>query len=73
MFSKAQLEFLQASLTQPGAAVPCANGGATARLFVSVLDEVTRQLEEIDTAERAAAAKTLASSGAGASGNGDAA
>lgn len=53
MLSKEQLEFIKASMCAPQAAVPTANEGAVARLFLSTLDEVNAQLNEI-CAERPA-------------------
>jgi len=43
MFTSEQLKFIRASLTQPNSAVPCADGGKTARVFLAVLDEIEHQ------------------------------
>lgn len=47
MFTLTQLEFIKASLTVQNAAVPCGEGGKTARLFVAVLDEIEAQIAAI--------------------------
>ena len=48
MFTKAQLDFIRGSLTQSGAAVPCADNGKVARLFLATLDEIDAQLKELE-------------------------
>jgi len=47
MLNKKQLEFIKASLTAPGAHVPCANNGEVARLFLETLAEIESQLKAI--------------------------
>ena len=49
MFIKSQLEFIRASLTAQGAAIPAQNNGEVARLFIATLDEIDAQLREIES------------------------
>lgn len=47
MFTQKQLEFLRAALTAKGTAIPCDEGGHSAREYIGVLDEIDAQLREI--------------------------
>ena len=49
MFNKKELEFIRASLTTKGAAVPCENNGEVARIFIETLDKIERRLKTFET------------------------
>jgi hypothetical protein len=49
MFTKSQLEFIMASLTAKGTAIPTQDNGEVARLFIATLDEIDAQLSEIES------------------------
>jgi hypothetical protein len=48
MYNKEQLEFIHKALTAQGIAVPCANNGQVARLFIATLDETTALLKDYE-------------------------
>jgi len=54
MFTKLQLEFIKVSLTAQNSVVPVGDGGACARVFISVLDEIDAQIAAADTASKLA-------------------
>lgn len=47
MFTQKQLEFLRAALSAKGTAIPCDEGGQSAREYIAVLDEIDAQLRDM--------------------------